>query len=83
MGHRLGDVVRARARRSIGLSAGVSQLQAHVLEYFPGKLFSLDNYRSLQIDSVCDQGFPPILGISPARFDEIVPTYLQGGRESL
>ncbi len=65
--------------RIVGLSAGVSRLQAQLLEYFPGKPFSLDNYRSLQIDSVCDQGFPSILGIVPARFDEIVPTYLGKG----
>ena len=69
--------------RIVGLSDGLSRLQARALEYFPGKPFSLDNYRSLQIDSVCDKGFPPVLGIVPARFDEIVPSYLQEGRESL
>lgn len=62
--------------RIVGLSDGLSRLQARLLEYFPGKPFSLDNYRSLQIDSVCDRGFPPILGITPARFDEVVPGYL-------
>ncbi len=69
--------------RIVGLSDGLSHLQARVLEYFPGKPFSLDNYHSLQVDSVCERGFLPVLGVVPARFDEIVPTYLQGGRESL
>lgn len=62
--------------RIVGLSAGVSQLQAHVLEYFPGKPFSLDNYRSLQIDSVCKGEFPPVFGITPAALEDIVPTYV-------
>jgi len=71
----LADLIGVRIK-IVGLSAGLSHLQARVLEYFPGKPFSLDNYHSLQVDSVCDRGFPPILGISPARFDEIVPSYL-------
>jgi NADH dehydrogenase len=66
--------------RIVSLNDGLSRLQAMVLEYFPGKPFSLDNYRSLQIDGVCDRGFPPILGVTPARFDEVVPSYL-GSRQ--
>lgn len=78
----IADLIGVKTR-IVGLSDGLSRLQARVLEYFPGKPFSLDNYRSLQIDSVCDRGFPPVLGITPARFDEVVPSYLQEGRESL
>ena len=39
--------------RIIGLGDFLSKCQAAVLEFVPGKPFSLDNYRSLQIDSVC------------------------------
>lgn len=53
-----------------------SSLQAAVLQFAPGKPFTPDNYRSLQIASVCDAAFPAIFGISPSRFDEIVPTYI-------
>ena len=62
--------------RVIGLNDTLSSLQAALLEYVPGKPFSLDNYRSLQIDSVCAQGFPAVFGITPASLEEIVPGYL-------
>ena len=40
-------------RYVIGLPDFASRMQANILEWFPGKPFSIDNYRSLQIDSVC------------------------------
>jgi uncharacterized protein YbjT (DUF2867 family) len=60
----------------IGLNETLSYLQALSLEFVPGKPFSLDNYRSLQIDSVCDQGFPEVFGITPTSLEEIAPDYL-------
>lgn len=71
----IADLIGVKTR-IVGLGDGVSRLQARLLEYFPGKPFSLDNYRSLQVDSVCERGFPAELGIRPAHFDEVVPTYL-------
>ncbi|MCR4346374.1 MAG: complex I NDUFA9 subunit family protein [Sulfuricaulis sp.] len=61
----------------VGLPDGLSFLQAAMLEYVPGKPFSLDNYRSLQIDSVCEKGFPEVFGITPASLEEIAPGYLR------
>lgn len=63
-------------RKIIGLNDRLSKLQAACFELVPGKPFSLDNYRSLQVDSVCDKGFPPIFGIEPGTLESIVPTYL-------
>ena len=40
-------------RYVLPLNARLSLWQAQVLEHVPGKPLSLDNYRSLQIDSVC------------------------------
>lgn len=40
--------------RIIPLGKGLSKLQAFVLQSLPGKLFTMDNYRSLQTPSVCD-----------------------------
>jgi len=60
----------------VGLNDRLSWLQAAMLECVPGKPFSLDNYRSLKIDSVCDKGFPEVFGIEPASLEEIAPTYL-------
>jgi uncharacterized protein YbjT (DUF2867 family) len=35
------------------LGKGLSRLQALILQNLPGKLFTMDNYRSLQTDNVC------------------------------
>jgi NADH dehydrogenase len=42
--------------RIVPLGNGLSRLQAMVLQNLPGKLFTMDNYRSLQTDSVCKDG---------------------------
>jgi NADH dehydrogenase len=65
----------------IGLPDGLSYLQAAMLEFAPGKPFSLDNYRSLQVDSVCEEGFPEVFGITPTSLEEIAPGYLKKGME--
>jgi uncharacterized protein YbjT (DUF2867 family) len=65
-------------RHILPLSDTLSYLQASVLQFAPGKPFTPDNYRSLQVANVCEAGFPTIFGIIPGRFEEIVPTYLSG-----
>ncbi len=62
--------------RIIPLNPTLSWLQAAVLEWVPGKPFSLDNYKSLQIDSVCSKPFPEVFGIQPAALEDVVPRYL-------
>jgi len=42
--------------RVLPLGNSMSKLQARVLQYLPGKLFTMDNYRSLQTDNICTQG---------------------------
>jgi NADH dehydrogenase len=61
----------------IGLNDTLSRLQAVAMEFAPGKPFSLDNYKSLQVDSVCRQGFPELFGITPRTLEEIAPRYLK------
>jgi len=55
----------------IGLPAFLSRLQASIFEYFPGKPFSKDNYKSLKIDSVCEENEP-----CPTSLQAIAPLYL-------
>ena len=64
-------------RYVLPLNARLSLLQAQVLEHVPGKPLSLDNYRSLQIDSVCggENGLLS-LGITPTAVESVVPGYL-------
>jgi NADH dehydrogenase len=44
--------------RIIPLGNSLSMFQAMVLQYLPGKLFTLDNYRSLQTPSICENSEP-------------------------
>lgn len=81
----LGDLVRYTAgqigcrRLIVGLPDFASRLQARMLGLVPGKPFSLDNYYSLQHDSVCADPGWPALGIEPRGIEHIVPTYLAAG----
>ena len=62
--------------RVVGLGDGLSKLQARLLGILPGKPFSLDNYLSLQTDSVCQDNGLEALGIRPTDVDSVVPLYL-------
>jgi len=63
-------------RAIVPLPPSLSRLQAAVLEHVPGKPFSRDNLRSMQIDSVCEGPFPPVFGIKPATLEAEAPEYL-------
>lgn len=67
-------------RLIIGLGDLPSRLQAQALGYLPGKPFSMDNYLSLQTDSVCESNGLQALGIEPQSVNAIVPRYL--GKQS-
>lgn len=58
-----------------------SLLQAAVLGLVPGKPFTLDNYNSMSLDSVCSRNGFAHFGITPLAVEGIVPRYLSGGRE--
>jgi NADH dehydrogenase len=60
----------------VGLGNGLSKLQARTLGIMPGKPFSMDNYYSLQHDSVCSNNALPELGIAPVSIEASVPGYL-------
>ncbi len=63
-------------RRVIGLGQGLSRLQAAMLGMVPGKPMSLDNYKSLQVDSVCGGPFPAVFNLVPRTIESVVPRYL-------
>lgn len=58
-------------RHIIRLPDVFSRLQANMLEWFPGKPFSIDNYNSLKVDSIC-QGD----NCETTSIESIVPYYL-------
>jgi NADH dehydrogenase len=65
-------------RLILGLGDLPSRLQAQALGYLPGKPFSMDNYLSLQTDSLCQQNGLEALGIQPQGIEAVVPAYLAG-----
>lgn len=65
----IGDAI-GRKTRVIDLPDSLARLQARVLQNLPGKLFTMDNYRSLQVPSTCGQ---PIAGC-----DTSLSVYLRG-----
>lgn len=78
----LADLVRSTAAAAqlpchlIPLPNVLARLQAAVMNLIPGKPFSIDNYKSLTIDSVCTQNGCAALGVQPARMEAVIPGYL-------
>ncbi len=50
----------------------LARLEASIMEWMPGKPFTMDNYRSLQTDSVC----PKSAKLCPTALEAIAPKYL-------
>jgi NADH dehydrogenase len=63
-------------RLILPLGDGMSRLQARLLGLLPGRPFTLDNYLSLQTDSICETNAFERLDISPQAIESIVPRYL-------
>ena len=78
----LAEIVRLTARAAhlpchiVPLPDVVARLQGLVMGFLPGKPFSLDNFRSLTIDCVCQEDGCARLGIHPQHLQAVLPTYL-------
>ena len=68
--------VTGRRRLVLGLPDSLSRLQALVMERLPGKLFTRDNYRSMQMDSVCGGDDFAALGITPKALEDVMTPLL-------
>ena len=62
--------------RILPLPGVLGWLQALLLGLVPGKPFSLDNFRSLSLDSICQESGFARLGIEPQRMAAVLPGYL-------
>ena len=63
-------------RRIFALPDFLGRAQGLLLGLVPGKPFSLDNFRSLTVDSVCSENGFALLGIEPQSMPGIVRQYL-------
>ncbi len=66
--------------RIIPLPDAIARVQALLMDFVPGRPFSTDNYRSLSLDSVCQDNGCARLGIQPAALGAMAPDWL-GARE--
>jgi len=72
-------IVAARGykRRIIGLPDWLGRLQAWLFDYVvPGRILTLDNFRSMTVASVCTEKGLEELGIEPQSLRLVLPTYL-------
>ena len=63
-------------RPILGLNDDFSYWLARVMELLPGKLITRDNLLSMQLDNVCDKGFPSVFRFQTATLESVVPDYL-------
>jgi len=70
------------ARPIIGLSDGLSYVQALVMELSPIKILTRDNLRSMSVDNVCGCGWPSVFGFAPTALEAVLPTYVDDGSTS-
>lgn len=77
------DEVIGTRRRIIPLRDWQSRLQASLMEWVPGKPFSVDNLRSLTVDSVCQPPCPLPFGIEARPMEAVVPVYLSPDADTL
>ena len=78
----LAEIVRLSARVArlpchiVPLPDLAARVQGLVMGLLPGKPFSLDNFRSLTVDCVCQEDGCARLGIRPQHMQAVLPTYL-------
>ncbi len=65
-------------RLVLGLPVWASRLQARIMDFVPGKPFSIDNFLSLTVASVCTENGMAALGIQPRSFDAHLASALSG-----
>lgn len=68
------------SRPIIGLNDDFSRWLATILEHLPGKLITRDNLLSMQLDNVCEKGFPSVFRFQPVTMESVVPDYLSNYR---
>jgi uncharacterized protein YbjT (DUF2867 family) len=71
------DIARmlGKKRLVVGLPDSLARLQGKIFGMLPVKIFTTDNYLSLQVDSVCSCNGLEALGITPHSVEGIMPAH--------
>jgi len=77
------DGIIGTNRKMISIGPGLGKLMAFFMQFAPGKPLTPDNIRSMSIDSVSDQPFPEIFGITPSGLPQTLPSWLAPGGDPL
>jgi NADH dehydrogenase len=74
------DIARmlGKKRLVVGLPDSLARLQAKIFGMLPVKIFTMDNYLSLQVDSVCSCNGLETLGITPHSVEGIMTAHFAG-----
>lgn len=67
-------------RLLVNAPPAMARMQARVMGLLPGRPFSMDQYRTLQVDAVAGPEGLRELGIEPTAVEAMVPTYLGPSR---
>lgn len=65
-----------RRRTIVGLPDALAKIQASIMQWLPGKLFTPDNFKSLSVNSICSENGFKSLNIEPRRLDLVLPSFL-------
>jgi len=68
--------VTGRNRFIFGADDALTRLMAFAMECLPGRMMSVDNVRSMKVDSVCGGGCAFPFGIVPQALEAIAPEWL-------
>ncbi|MDD5248019.1 MAG: complex I NDUFA9 subunit family protein [Rhodocyclaceae bacterium] len=68
--------ISGHARPVLGLPASLSYLQAWAMEFMPGAPLTRDNWRSMQVPSVCDTACELPFGLAATPLEAVAPAYL-------
>ena len=76
---RLAGTVAGHPRPILPLPPTLGRLQALFMQILPGKPFSVDNFLSLSVHSICESGAPGLhsLGITPTGLENGLSRYLR------
>jgi NADH dehydrogenase len=80
----IGEIAKAigKQRLIVGLPDPIGRIQAWLMDYVvPGRMLTVDSFKSLAVASVCTENGLAALGIRPTSMRVMLPDYLHAGSQ--